>query len=176
MTRKYILTGGPGSGKSSILLELEWRGEHIVREAAEDVIKRHQARGIARPWELPDFQKEILELQIQREERIPSHLKRAWIDRGIPDGFGYTREGTETHRAIQKAMRAYTGVFLIENLGSTLKTEVRREDYAAALKLEETFYNIYTTFGYRVPRIAPAAVGTRADRILEIVDSGRRLR
>ena len=63
MTRKYILTGGPGSGKSSILLELRSRGNTIVREAAEDVIRLEQARGNTKPWELPEFQRKILELQ-----------------------------------------------------------------------------------------------------------------
>ena len=44
--KKYILTGGPGSGKSSILLGLEQQGETIIREAAEDYIKHQQAQGI----------------------------------------------------------------------------------------------------------------------------------
>ena len=43
--KKYVLSGGPGSGKSSILLGLEQLGEYIVREAAEDYIKYKQAQG-----------------------------------------------------------------------------------------------------------------------------------
>ena len=41
-----LIYGENGSGKSSILLELERRGEYIIREAAEDVIKRQQSKGI----------------------------------------------------------------------------------------------------------------------------------
>ena len=51
MIRKFVLTGGPGSGKSSIILELERRGEYVVREAAEDVIRLEQAKGIKNPQE-----------------------------------------------------------------------------------------------------------------------------
>ena len=81
MTQKYILTGAPGSGKSSIILELERRGEYVVREAAEDVIKLAQAKGVEKPWINPGFQKEILRFQIQREQRIHPDAKRAFIDR-----------------------------------------------------------------------------------------------
>ncbi|MEA3514516.1 MAG: AAA family ATPase [Nanoarchaeota archaeon] len=34
-----MLTGGSGSGKSSIILALEQQGEFVIREAAEDYIK-----------------------------------------------------------------------------------------------------------------------------------------
>lgn len=49
MVKKYVITGGPGTGKSSIILALEKKGEHIVHEAAEDFIKLQQARGIKEP-------------------------------------------------------------------------------------------------------------------------------
>src|SRR3989338_8639425 len=107
MIRKYILTGAPGSGKSSILLEIERKGEYIVREAAEDIIKLNQARGVERPWELTDFQDQILDLQIQRENQIPKNIERAFIDRGILGGLAYAKLGTEINRRIQREARAY---------------------------------------------------------------------
>lgn len=176
MTKKYTLTGGPGSGKSSILLELERRGEYIIREAAEDTIKLEQANGNEKPWEDPNFQRKILRLQIQREEAIPKEVGRAFIDRGIADGLAYAKEGTALHREIQKECRAYEGIFLVENLGSTETNRVRREDQTAALEIERKLGEIYQTLGYRVQRIAPASVKERADRILEIIAEGGRLR
>jgi predicted ATPase len=173
MTQRYILTGGPGSGKSSVLLELERRGEYIVREAAEDVIKLEQARGVERPWEKPDFQRKILRLQIEREARIPRGIQRVFIDRGILDGLAYAKEGTDTYRDIQRAATQYTRVFLIENLGRTEQTKVRREDQAAALEVEGRLYRIYEEAGYKIIRVAAAPVETRADRILEYLQQQR---
>lgn len=173
MTNKYVLTGGPGSGKSSILLELERRGEYIVREAAEDVIKLQQARGIENPWVLPNFQDQILTLQVQREERIPKDIKRVFIDRGILDGLAYTEIGTETNRRIQREARAYTGVFLIENLGNTERNETRREHHVEALEIERKLeYIYYKLAGYKENKIPPISVEARADRILDAIRKG----
>lgn len=175
MTKKYILTGGPGSGKSSIILDLESRGEYVVREAAEDVIKRFQADGIEKPWEEPDFQERILDLQVQRERAIPSTIERAFIDRGVLDGLAYTKEGTNTYEKIQRRKEYYEGIFLIEVLGQTQTNRVRREDYKAALRLERKFEEIYSSAGYNVQRIVPARVSERTDRILELLVSKPKL-
>lgn len=176
MTQKYILTGGPGSGKSSIILELEARGEYIVREAAEDVIRRTQAKGIERPWENPNFQRDILRLQIQREKAIPAGVERAFIDRGILDGLAYTTPGTEISREIQREARTYAGVFLIKNLGQTQTNKVRREDQEAALKIESGLREIYDLAGYRIMAIPACPVEQRAEAILEIINRGVELR
>ena len=168
MTKKYILTGGPGSGKSSILLELEARGEHIIREASEDVIKRYQSRGIKKPWEKPDFQKEILKLQIQRESRIDKNIERVFVDRGIPDGLAYAKQGTDTYAEIRGEIRHYDGIFLIENLGQTETNEIRREDQEEALELELKLKEIYLSEGYSIMKIPVDSVEDRANLILAL--------
>lgn len=45
----YILSGGPGCGKSSVILYLERQHKHIVHEAAESTIRAHQALGQPQP-------------------------------------------------------------------------------------------------------------------------------
>ncbi len=176
MTKKYILTGGPGSGKSSILLELEARGEYVVNEAAEDVIKLEQAKGIKKPWELYDFQRKVLRLQVQREDQIQSDIKRVFIDRGILDGLVYTAQGTQINKEIQREARAYAGIFLVDLLGEAKQTQVRREDYAAALELERKLELVYKTAGYKIQRIPTCGVEERADKILAIIKRGAPLR
>jgi predicted ATPase len=172
MTQKYALTGGPGSGKSSIMLELELRGEYTIREAAEDIIKRSQADGDRSPWEKPDFQKRILNLQLLRERRIPQTLERAFLDRGISDGLAYAQKGSETYKEILENTPRYAGIFLIENLGSTDTNRVRREDQEAALEIEAKLKEIYLWQSYKVITIPPASVKERADLILGAIECG----
>jgi len=43
--KRYILTGAPGSGKTSIILALQSRGYDVVEEAATAVIAAEQAQG-----------------------------------------------------------------------------------------------------------------------------------
>ena len=72
MTKKYILTGGPGTGKSSLILALEQAGYATIREAAEDYIRFRQAMGQPEPWTEEDFQALLRDLQ--------------------PHGYGWLRE------------------------------------------------------------------------------------
>jgi predicted ATPase len=69
--RRFILTGAPGSGKTSILLHLQQKGHAVVAEAATDVIAAEQARGIDGPWLDPAFIDKIIDLQRSRQLAPP---------------------------------------------------------------------------------------------------------
>lgn len=172
MTKKYVLTGGPGTGKSSILLALEQRGEYIVREAAEDYIRLRQAQGQPEPWTETDFQNRILELQIQREARIEKGIERAFIDRGLADGLAYAQAGTETYERIKQAAEkaGYEKIFLVEDLGKTEKTEIRREDHEEAVRLGKKLEKIYQEKGYEVSKIPAGTVEERAEKVLAEIE------
>lgn len=169
MVKKYILTGGPGTGKSSLVLALEARGEYVIREAAEDCIKLKQAMGVQEPWAEPGFQDGILALQLQRESRIPKSAGRVFLDRGLYDGLAYVLEGTPIYqRVLQKAQQAdYDKIFLVEQLGFTEKTAVRKENHDEALALGEKLEAIYRRAGYPVIRIEKGMVEERVQQILE---------
>src|SRR5258708_40013458 len=71
--KRYILTGTPGSGKTSILHELKRQGYWVVDEAATDVIAREQGLGNSEPWLQADFLEGIIRWQRQRQfERLRS--------------------------------------------------------------------------------------------------------
>lgn len=169
MTKKIVLTGGPGTGKSSIILALESFGEYTIREAAEDYIKLRQAQGQPTPWIEPNFQTEILGLQIQRESRIPQIIEKVFIDRGLPDGLAYAKPETNTYKQILEESRAteYDQVFIIENLGFTDTNETRRENQEEAIKLGNKLEEIYRGLGYNPIRIPVMPVTDRAKFVLE---------
>lgn len=48
--RRYILTGTPGCGKTSLIRALEMTGASVVAEAATDIIAYKQMQGVAEPW------------------------------------------------------------------------------------------------------------------------------
>ncbi|HEY7360907.1 MAG TPA: AAA family ATPase, partial [Streptosporangiaceae bacterium] len=64
--RRFILTGAPGSGKTSILRVLADMGYPVVEEAATDVNAEALARGEADPGADPLFIDRIARLQRQR--------------------------------------------------------------------------------------------------------------
>jgi predicted ATPase len=170
--RKYVLTGGPGSGKSSIILALEQRGEYVIREAAEDYIKLRQAQGTPTPWKEADFQQKILDLQVQRESRINPAASRVFIDRGIHDGLAYAGQDTETYNRILEHTFAvnYEKIFLVELLDDVNTTAVRRENTEQAKFLEKLLYMTYWNAGYDPMMIVPNPLDKRVEDILRTID------
>jgi len=65
--RRYIVTGAPGAGKTTIVAGLRDRGYAVVGEAATDVIARGQALGRAEPWQDAGFVDAIALVQRERE-------------------------------------------------------------------------------------------------------------
>jgi len=169
--KKYVLTGGPGSGKSSILLELERRGEYVVRESAEDQIKLYQGKGIEKPWLEDDFQDNLLELQLRRESLIPPHADRVWLDRGVLDNFAYISDYNPRMEAAAEKADYESIVFLVENLGSCDTNRVRRERQSEALELERKLENTYRSRGYKIVRVPPIGIENRANYILNHLES-----
>jgi len=171
MTKKYILTGGPGTGKSSILLALEQRGEYTLAEAATDIIRYQQALRNLTPWIDTDrFQGDILDLQLRREKNIPTGIERGFIDRGILDGAAYyIKDNKEIPAKLEEEAKKtdYEKIFLIENLGHCLKTGVRRENLEESLQLEGILEKLYRKHGYEITRIGPGTVEERAQSILK---------
>jgi predicted ATPase len=93
MTARYVLTGGHGTGKSSIIHGLEERGEHVVTEAAAALMALGRARGVAFPDDETCFQSTVIDLQRRREARVPATAGRVFLDRGLPDATAYAAAG-----------------------------------------------------------------------------------
>lgn len=156
--KKYVLTGGPSAGKSSIILGLEFLGEYVIGEVATDYIRYKKAQGVKEPWFEPDFQDRILSLQMLRESKIPNSVDRIFLDRGLPDGLAYARQGTKVYDKIMNASKKvmYNKIFIVEPLDFTETTELRRENREEALRLCQQMEQIYKNLGYQ-PVTIPAA-------------------
>ncbi|MGN6332717.1 MAG: AAA family ATPase [Motilibacteraceae bacterium] len=74
MSRRYITTGPPGSGKSTTLALLADRAE-VVREAVTDVVEALLGEGIAQPELDPGFLPRIVALQRRRRLAAASELQ-----------------------------------------------------------------------------------------------------
>jgi len=173
MIDKIVLTGAPGSGKSSTIRILEYDyGERTIAEAAEDMIKTLRKRGYEKPWELSDFQDQILDLQLQREQKVEQLEGRVFIDRGILDGLAYhqLRGQNEAMKwAIENARGRYSRVFLIEReKGRVEKNGIRFENEDEAQRLQDLQYQNYTNAGYNVKRIPWLTPEERARMIIKI--------
>jgi len=173
--RRYILTGAPGSGKTSVLTELAAAGHAVVAEAATDVIAAEQSLGSAEPWLARSFTERIAELQRARQLAFfarPARLQ--FFDRspvctlalarylGHPPG---SQLSAELNRLATEEIYA-TDVFFIRPIGFIEPTAARRISYAESLEFELLHEAAYREFGFRLIDVPPAAPATRASQIL----------
>ncbi|MEE9905946.1 MAG: AAA family ATPase [Chlorobium sp.] len=91
----YIITGGPGSGKSTLIEGLRQHGFRCYSEVSRQLI-RHQSMepdGVL-PWKnLPAFASLAFDAMIDQHEDALGSSGICFFDRGIPDIFGYLEAG-----------------------------------------------------------------------------------
>jgi len=167
--KRYVLTGAPSCGKTSLLLELESRGIPVIREAAEDVARLEMSKGVENPFAESNFQDKVLKIQMFREHYAPNVT--TIIDRGVVDGLAYADKFHPARWWIEHATkeRRYDGVFFLEPLEKMEQTAIRRETVEESLVLSEKLYAAYIDTGYEPIRIPVMSIEARAQMILECI-------
>jgi predicted ATPase len=172
--KRFVLTGAPGSGKTSIIRQLEVDGFSVVEEAATDVIALGQAQGIAEPWTHASFIDTVADLQKARQLRaslepaeIQFHDRSAICTAALALYLGYPVSDTlacelkriESESIFQKR------VFFIRNLGFITPTEARRITFEETLRFERIHEETYRNFDFEIVSIEP---GSLSDRVAAI--------
>ena len=178
--KRYIITGTPGSGKTSIIRVLEFAGYFVVEEAATDIIAMQQARGILEPHTLPAFIDDITNLQKRRQmqaadlsstiqffDRSPvcTYALSTWLRYPISTTLSNEMERIREERIYERQ------VFFIENLGFCEPTQARRISFEESLQFEKLHEETYRSFGYEIVRVAPQKLSDRVELIKRYVSA-----
>lgn len=89
---EYVLTGAPGTGKTSLLAALEGLQYRCSAEVSRRLIIEESQKGsTCLPWiDLPSFADKALERMIACHRSMSGHTDEAvFFDRGIPDIIAY---------------------------------------------------------------------------------------
>lgn len=89
--RLIVITGGPGSGKSTLVAALSSRGLHCMSEAGRAIIQDQVAiGGDALPWaDRAKFAELMLSWDMRSYRDAAGLSGQVVFDRGIPDVIGY---------------------------------------------------------------------------------------
>jgi predicted ATPase len=167
MDRFFVITGGPGSGKTSLIAALD--GIHRMPEAGRAIIQEELAAGgSALPWQNPlAFAEKMLERDIaawKAAERLDGPVI---FDRGIPDVVGYLQWSglpVPPHLAQAAADRRYSRrVFLAPPWPKIFTQDAeRKQTLAEAEATCRVMREVYAGLGYELVELPLVPIAERA--------------
>ena len=169
--RRFILTGAPGAGKTTLIQALAERGHAVALEAATDVNAELLDEGIADPSAEPTFIDRIV--AYQRRRRLERHAALQFHDRSaictlalcryvdLPEPPSLAAELAEIEREGFYERR----VLFVDHLGFMTPTPVRRISFEDSLRFEAVHEQVYRELGYELVRIPRTSLEARVEMI-----------
>nr|WP_321413001.1 AAA family ATPase [uncultured Allomuricauda sp.] len=175
----YVITGGPGVGKTTLLEELKSRNYDIVPEIARELIKEQQKNdGKALPWENKNLYKEMMfDRSIRSFEEIDNSVSREkpiFFDRGFLDAICYAEliksRISDRMKSYAKNWRYHKNVFMLPPWREIYETDSeRKQDWKEAVLTFEKMSETYKNYGYRIIELPKKPVPERADFVLGFI-------
>jgi predicted ATPase len=170
----YVISGGPGTGKTTLIKLLEARGYATIPEMARHCIDEQLALGKT----MQDigqnqlaFQQEIVEHQLTAERNAPKD-RVTFFDRGIPDSLAYYRYNhLPEDEVIQRALAgcSYKKVFLLDPL-PLVSDYARQETERQQRELCALIQDVYMHLPFPIVHVPVLPVDERVAFILKHVE------
>jgi predicted ATPase len=159
--KKYVLTGGPCCGKTTLLSELQRRGFSVLEETARQVIAENPN------LTLEERQIIIFNQQLKKENCL--ELGKAYfLDRSLIDGIAYSLfYGNKLPKVFQDfdLRERYSRIFVLSQLPFE-KDAIRVENEDEAKIIHKKIKEIYESLRYNTLEIPVMPVKQRAEFIL----------
>jgi predicted ATPase len=174
--RFFVLTGGPGSGKSSLIEALARLGYSHTVEAGRGIIQDQvDIGGLALPWADKSLFAEMMLAWELRSFRIAQeHSGPVFFDRGVPDVTGYLRlvgEPVPQH-AVKAAneFRYNRRVFIAPPWKEIFHPDrERRQDFDEAVRTYDSLASTYSDYGYELVELPRVSIEERVQFVLNAI-------
>jgi predicted ATPase len=172
--RKFIITGGPGTGKTTLVNELGSRGYVCYDEIARRIITEQLEVGSdAVPWlNLESFSSLVLESMLSQYSTAAAPLSPvAFCDRGVPDIIAYlTASSLSIHQKYYEAIEKghyERRVFVTPPWKEIYESDrIRTESYETSLLIYAFLLSTYRKLGFELVEIPRISVHERADFVI----------
>ncbi len=178
---KVVITGAPGTGKTSIINGLEKNGFHCFHEIIRDMTSKAKSEGdatefVSNPLVFVDdalqFNKDLLHGRAKHfDQSLDIEDPISFFDRGMPDvlaymdffGQPYGEEFMEPCRT-----KRYDHIFIVPPWREIYTEDAERfETFEEAEKIHHYLLDTYAKFGYRPLEVPKDTISNRVAFILK---------
>ncbi|SFN89011.1 Predicted ATPase [Paenimyroides ummariense] len=171
----FVITGGPGVGKTTLLNALENKGFITVPEDARQIIKEQmRVDGEGLPWKNKAYYSELmLRASLEIYQRVVSKASSeiVFFDRGILDTICYMEMEnlpiTEELNTLIKSCPYNRKVFILPPWKDIYATDnERKQSWEEAVYTFEKMKETYLKYGYEIIEVPKTTVAERCNFVM----------
>ncbi|MED5490794.1 MAG: AAA family ATPase [Pseudomonadota bacterium] len=171
---RFVLSGGPGGGKSALLAALAERGYPVVPESARAIIRSRMQAGLAPRPEPAAFAQAIFQQDAQRYQQSQNLDTPCFFDRSVVDAlYMLHAAGAMDDAAVAQQCSAYPynrTVFFLPPWLAIYQTDAERDQtFSEAQQVYANLKRWYLRWGYDVVDVPCCSVQERVAFVLHAV-------
>lgn len=175
-TKRIVITGGPGSGKTTVIQHLAQKGFDVMHEISRQITLEAQQNGTEQLF-LKDpmlFSRKLMEGRLQQFfDAEKCDKKILFYDRGIGDVPAYldfAKIDYQPDFAEPCHINRYDMVFILPPWEAIYHSDNERyESFEQADEIFEYLKTAYLNFGYNICEVPTGTVEERVDFILDFI-------
>lgn len=175
----YVITGGPGVGKTTLIKALNSKGFKTVEEDARKIIKNQiETSQEGLPWKNQElYAKLMFEASLKSYEKmaVNNHSKPIFFDRGILDSICYMKmekiQISEKTNEIVKQCPYNKNIFILPPWKEIYETDnERKQNWDEAKFTFKKMKETYMEFNYNIIIVPKMRIEERVEFILQNIE------
>jgi len=164
--KRIVITGGPGSGKTSLIDNLSLKGYCCYGEVSRQLIQRMKISSSFKDF---DFEDEVFNLR--KRDFLDASKELQFYDRSMIDNLAYLNknnlEVSEKMNSDCEKHKYFKEVFILPPWDDIYETDNERvEEYDEAVDIHSYLIEAYSKYNYSLIEVPKASVEERIEFIL----------